>query len=202
MAGATLEEEILLRALTGRVVGTEVMKDYNKIAIISEDSLMCTATSTAVEASYLSKNNFGNILHIIVKENGVKDVADKVIDYDPGAVLLMFSGEGEESTGLFVKTLKSLSEAMVETDVILHERIFSSGGLQEALKDEGVAEYLEETPLFVYTADLDGGMMVLNEIYIEGGNVELDPLEHYPLTLQHVELLKKSLRKEGADKEE
>ncbi len=195
MAKTTFAEEIYLRALTGKVVGEAVMSAYNKVAVISVRNVICSAISAAAEATFVSKTN-GRSGHFIVEAGNVDAVVKQVAEFAPNAVVLMFGGETpiEETRALFVETLQALAKANLAVDIIVHVRIFAAGGLQAAVADTEVARYLDERPVFVYTVNFDEGLVLYNRVRMEGDQPRLTKLAEVPVTVEHADLLNRSLR--------
>ncbi len=196
MAKTTYSEEIALRALTGRVVGHEMLREYSKVAFVSVKNTICLAISAAAEASFVDRT-LGRFAHFVVEKGQADQVAQGIADFEPEAVVLMFGGETpiEETKELFVETLRALAKQDLPVDIVVHVRIFAAKGLDEALKDSTIREYLGTQIVLVYTADLDRGVLVLNEAEIdEEGGYQLDVLEEYPVTVEHADLLNRSLR--------
>jgi hypothetical protein len=194
MAKTTFAEEVYLRALTGKVVGESILGGYNKVAFVSVKNTICSAISAAAEAAFVMTSK-GRATHLIVEGDNAPQVANSVKEFDPEAVILMFGGETpiEETKKLFVDILKALSKADIDADLILHVRIFAAGGLDLALKDADVEEYLTNSDVYVYTVDLDKGLVVYNSIYFEE-KPELERLGEIPITAEHADLLNRSLR--------
>ncbi len=197
MAKTTFAEEIYLRALTGRIIGAHMLVDYARVAFVSPKNIICGAISAAAEAAYI-QTTAAQAAHFIVEPGREAETAQALADFQPEAVVLMFGGETpiEETKALFVATLKALAEAGVAADLIVHVRIFAVGGLQMALQDEAVQDYLFETDVFVYTADLDKGLFIYNMVYFgeQPDELTLDPLAAFPVTVEHADLLNRSLR--------
>ena len=197
MAKTTFGEEIYLRALTGRIVGEHMLAEYSKVAFLSPKNIICAAISAAAEAAYIQASA-AQAAHFIVEPGREAEVAQAVAEFEPEAIVLMFGGETplEETKRLFVATLKALAGTEVMADVVVHVRIFAVGGLQLARQDEAVREYLDNTEVFAYTADLEKGLFIYNIIYFgaEPEAVEAVPLTAFPVTLEHAELLNRSLR--------
>ncbi len=197
MAKTTFAEEIYLRALTGRIIGAHMLVDYAKVAFISPKNIICGAISAAAEAAYIQATA-AQAAHFIVEPGKEAEAAQALAAFQPEAIVLMFGGETpiEETKSMFVTTLKALAEAGVEADLVVHVRIFAVGGLSLALQDQTVREYLWDTDVFVYTADLDRGLFIYNVVYFgeKAEDLELDPLAAFPVTVEHADLLNRSLR--------
>ncbi len=196
MAKTTFGEEIYLRALTGRIVGAQMLTDYAKVAFISPRNIICGAISAAAEAAYIGETA-AQAAHFIVEPGKEEEAAREVAAFQPEAVVLMFGGETpiEETKTMFVSFLKELAKAELLVDLVVHVRIFAVGGLQAALQDEQIREYLLNNEVFVYTANLDKGLFIYNLAVIEeDGSVSLEELLAFPVTVEHADLLNRSLR--------
>lgn len=201
MAKTTFAEEIYLRALTGKVVGEHILNVYNKVAFISMKNTICSAISAAAEAAFIM-NTSGRAAHFVVEHGTVDEVIKDVVKFDPYAVILVFGGETpiEETKDLFVQTLKEISNSNLEADIVIHVRIFAAGGLQEAIKDKDILEYLKDSNVYVYTVNFDEGLILLNEVlFLEDGEIKLEKISEIPVTLEHANLLNRSLRDKTID---
>ncbi len=196
MAKTSFGEEIYLRALTGKVVGEAILSEYNKIAVISPKNIICAAISAAAEAAFVSSTG-GRAAHFVVDRENVTSIVEKVKEFSPEAVVLMFGGETpiEETIELFVSTLKEMASQALEVEIIFHVRIFAAGGLEKAIKDDAILDYLKDSVLLVYTVDLDRGLLLYNALSVEeDGSLYVEKIEEYPVTAEHAELLNRSLR--------
>jgi len=187
-------EEVFLQALTGRLVGEDLLASYNKIAVISMKNIICCSNATAAESAFISQTG-GRAWHFIVERGIEKEVIKKVKDYDGEAILLLFGGETpiDEAKELFANTLKEMASMEIIADIVIHTSIFSAGGLDEAIKDEKVKEYLKERNVYVYTFNMDEGMMLVHEIEFNNG-VNLNCIAELPITCEHTRLLNKIFR--------
>lgn len=193
----TFEEEIYLRALTGRLVGKALADlGLNKVAVVAPRNIICSSIAAATEASFLDHS--GGVTRHFMVEIGVNeaDVARRVKEFGAEAVLLQFGGETpiEEVKRSFVEFLRAAAEEQVPGAFIIHVRIFAAGGLREALRDEKVREFLSSKPLFVYTVGFDEGKVFVNKIRLEDGEVLLEKVKEYQVTLEHADLLNRSIR--------
>lgn len=196
MSKTTFAEEVYLRALTGKVVGSDVLASYNKVAVVSQKNIICSAISAAAEATFVDRSG-GRAAHFVVEKGNTDAVVEDILRFDPDAVLLMFGGETpmDETMTLFLETLRGLQGAQYFKDIIFHVRIFAAGGLDEALKEEKLVQYLKQTECYVYTVDFDGGAVLLNQIEITGkGSKHLHKVAEFPVTMEHADLLNRSLR--------
>ncbi|MCD6171735.1 MAG: hypothetical protein J7J36_04905 [Thermoplasmata archaeon] len=190
----TIAEEIYLRALTGRLVGEDLLASYNKVAVVSMKNIICSAMVGASIASFVSQTG-GRASHFIVEEGKEKDVANQLEQYDGEAIILLFGGETptEKAKKLFSNLLGEMAVHGIVADLIIHIRIFTAGGLDNAIKNNDVMQYLKERNVYVYTFDLDNGMMLIHEIELEE-DITLHKIAELPITCEHANLLNKSLR--------
>ncbi len=185
MAKTTFEEEIYLRVLTGRLVG-KALADLgaNKVAVVVPKNFICDAMGSATLSAFLAHS--GNPGRIFVVE-GEED-AQRIIDYKPRLIVLQFGGEtpAEETKRLFGKIVDRLAEAGVDADVVIHVRTYAMGALDAITRKD----FLENRNVFVYTVDFDKGAVYINKLE----NGELVPLREYHVTLEHADLLNRSLK--------
>ncbi len=194
MAKTTFAEEVYLRALTGRLIGEDLLASYNKVAVVSMKNIICCSTAAAAEASFISQTG-GKAWHFMVEKGEENSIAKQLEEYDSEAILLLFGGETpiQEAKELFSKLLEEMASLDIIADIVIHVRIFAAGGLDEAIKNEKVKEYLQKRNVYVYTFDLDNGMMLVHEIEINDG-ITLHRIAELPITCEHANLLNKSLR--------
>jgi hypothetical protein len=191
----TFEEEIYLRALTGRMVGKAVSDlGVNKLAVVAPKNIICSSIATATEAAFLDHSG-GVTYHFLVEPGKEAEIASRLVDFKPQATLLQFGGETpiEETKKSFVELMKQIAEKKVPGDIVVHVRIFAAGGFSEAVKDEKVKKYLLERNVLVYTVDFDKGKVLVNKIEI-GNEIKLVPIREYNVTLEHADLLNRSLK--------
>lgn len=194
MAITTFDEEIYLRALTGRVVGEHLLAGYDKVAVIAMKNILCSSMASAIEAGYISKSG-GRAWHFVAEDGKEKKMVEELAEYDPEAIAMMFAGESDikEAKKLFVKVLKEMAKKDLIADIIVHARIYKAGGLKEAIEDEEILEFLKERNVYVYTIGLDDGYILVNEADFDEG-LELHRLAEIPVTVEHALLLNKSLK--------
>ncbi len=196
MAKTSFGEEIYLRALTGKMVGELLLSEYNRVAVISPRNIICAAISAAAEAAFVAVSG-GRAAHFVAEKGKIGEMMDKVKEFSPEAVVLMFGGETpiEETVELFVETLKEMADRALEAEIVFHVRIFAASGVEKAVKDEAIRDYLRDSILFLYTVDLDKGLLLYNALDVdEDGELYVEKLEEYPVTAEHAELLNRSLR--------
>ena len=191
----TFEEEIYLRALTGRMVGKAVSDlGVNKLAVVAPRNIICSSIATATEAAFLDYSG-GVTYHFLVEPGKEAEIAGRLVEFKPQATLLQFGGETpiEETKKSFVELMKQMAEKNVPGDIVVHVRIFAAGGFAEAVKDEKVKKYLQERNVLVYTVDFDKGKVLVNKIEL-GDELKLVPIREYHVTLEHADLLNRSLK--------
>ena len=195
MALTTFEEEIYLRVLTGRLVAKALSDmDINKLAVVAPRNIICTAMAASTESSFITITG-GVTYHFLVElGKNEEEVSKKLEEFDADMILIQFGGESpiEEVKESFKILLRNLSRLNVNSDIMIHVRTFASGALKEALEDKNIKEFLLERNLYVYTIDLDKGRMFINEYDPEEN--ELYPILEYNLTLEHIDLLNRSLK--------
>ncbi len=147
----TFEEEIYLRALTGRLVGKALADlDLNKVAVVSSKNVICSSIAAATEATSLTLSG-GATHHFMVEHGKEKELAGRLREFSAQAILLQFGGETpfEETKGSFIELLKAMAEEGGPGSLVIHVRIFAAGGLEEALPS------LELTRLAEYQVTLE-----------------------------------------------
>lgn len=184
------ERKLLESAYVGEIVGSTVLKDYNKVVLITEPGRGAAALASSVMASFLATSPRGNVRALLYGEGGAEEIVQEVIEYEPSAILLLFHCEDDSSRSAFMDVLGKLAENMVEADLILHSDCVDSGALKEAIGEERTGEYISQMPVFTYSLGEKEGYMLLKEIYYEEGVLEMELLEEYPLRYPFVELLK------------
>ncbi|WP_297416646.1 hypothetical protein [Thermococcus sp.] len=196
MTKTTFEEEIYLRALTGRVVG-KVLADLglNKVAVVASRNIICSSIATATEATYITLKG-GVIYHFLAEKGKEGEMAERIKAFAPQVTVLQFGGETpiEETKEVFIETLKQFAEKDVPGAFVVHVRIFAAGGLAKALEDEKIKEYLNKKDLFVYTVGFDEGKVYVNKIHLDDKEIKLEKISEYQVTLEHADLLNRSLK--------
>ncbi len=191
----TFEEEIYLRALTGRMVGKAIADlGINKLAVVAPKNIICSSIATATEAAFLDHS--GGVTYHFLVDNNEEEIAKRLKEFAAQVVLLQFGGETpiEETKKSFVKLLQAMAKENVPGAIVFHVRIFAAGGVKEAIADEAVKTYLEGKDLFVYTVGFDEGKVYVNKMKIENGEIKLEKLTEYHVTLEHADLLNRSLK--------
>jgi len=194
----TFEEEIYLRALTGRLVGRALADlGVNKLAVVAPKNIICSSIAAATEATFIEASG-GITRHFLIEPNvNEGEVAERIRGFSPQVTLLQFGGETpiDVNKGSFIRLLREMAVRRVPGDVVVHVRIYAAGGLDDALKDVDVREYLRARNVYVYTVDFDQGKIYVNRVIIdEDGTYTLDKIREYQVTLEHADLLNRSIR--------
>jgi len=192
----TFEEEIYLRALTGRLVGVALTDaGYSKIAVVAPKNIICSSIAAATEATIVER---GAVTKHFMVEYGSNEgeIAKRLKEFEPQVSVLQFGGESpmEENKKSFYKLLKEMAVNEVPGDVVVHVRIFAAGGLDEAIKDEAVLGYLKSRNVYVYSVGFDEGKIYLNKIVFEDGGYKLQRIREYHVTVEHADLLNRSIK--------
>ena len=101
------------------------------------------------------------------------------------------------STSLYVHVSGAVNAPglyVLHADARVVDAVAAAGGLAEALKDEKIREYLGKKDLFVYTVGFDEGKVYVNKIILDGEEVKLEKIAEYQVTLEHADLLNRSLK--------
>lgn len=195
MGITTYEEEVQLRILTGKEVGKLISRmGVSKLAVISVSNLICNVLSSSAIATFIEKG--GVAYNFIVEPSRTEEeIAERVKSYGPDAIALMYGGElpVEDLKTSLRKILKAFAAKNIQGRLIFHVRAFLAGGLDYSLEDSDVKKYLQNNELYVYTADLDNGIMIMNKIELIEGKAKLVPLLYSSVAFEHNVLLNKSL---------
>ncbi len=185
MAKTTFEEEIYLRVLTGRLVG-KALADLgaNKVAVVVPKNYICDAMGSATLSAFIAHSENPGRIFVVESEDDVQ----RIVDYAPRLVVFQFGGEtpAEETKKLFGKVVDRLADAGVDADVVIHVRTYAMGALDAVSRKD----FFENRNVFVYTVNLDGGVVYINKLE----NEKLVPLRDYHVTLEHADLLNRSLK--------
>ncbi len=198
MSKLTLAEQFTLRALTGRVVGQALAQDLPdaSLGVLANKTYICASLAGALEAAYLAeKGGLGWVRTALA--GSTDEVGAAVQDLAEADVLfLAFGGEAgpEVNRPLTEVALKAIKEMGFEGEVFFHVRIWVPGFVREALdKDAELKAYFEELPMSTFTFDLERGLFLLNDVYLDEEVLKAEPIRVLPITHEHLSLLKRSL---------
>jgi len=190
-----LEEKIYMKALTGMVLGGTALKNYQRVAVIGMEHILCSAASAALEASFMQASG-GNIAHFLAQKGRVEEMVSDILEYDPEIVVMLYAETPEpgQNKELFLETMKVVAEKDMEADLLFDPVTLTNGALDEAVKNHEIQMHLMEKESFGFTIDLDNGRILMNVIDIENAEIMMDVIEEYKLTVEHAALLNRALR--------
>jgi len=193
-----LGEEVYLRALTGYLVGAELVSDIDRLAIIALPDRICMALAAAVAASYISKNGYAASEGRVRVFEYAEGVAKRAVsEFKPSGVLVIFGGEAPlaEVREAFAKTLEDLRESGFSGTLVVHVRILlATDRLKSVAADPRLAGYLASLrEVRTFTADLATGKFEFHRVSLSGGAPAFEKYGEAALTAEHVALLKASL---------
>jgi hypothetical protein len=196
MAKTSFEEEVYLRALTGRVVGKALADlGFNRVAVAALRNTICSSLAAATEASFIAYSG-GVTRHFAVEPGKEDEAAGRLASWRPEVTVVQFGGETpvDMVKASFAAFVGAMAERGVEGSLVVHVRTLAAGGLEEALKAPRARGYLAERGVYTYTVNLDAGSVIVNRVVLEGEGFRLEPLREYQVTLEHAELLNRSIR--------
>ncbi|MGB9780133.1 hypothetical protein [Caldanaerobacter sp.] len=200
MSKLTMAEQFTLRAMTGRVVGEALANFYEVkggLGIVTNKTFICASLVGAVEATFLSlRRGLAKISTAMMEKPEEAKEAVKLLK-DMEMVMLGYGGElgGEENYALTKAFLKAAAEEGLTSDLFFHVRIWLPAFVQRAMEeDEKIASYLKGKKLGTFTFDLDRGVFLFYNVKVdEEGKVTLKLISEVPISLEHLDLLKRSL---------
>jgi len=199
MAKLTLAEQYTLRGLTGRIVGEVLSDAYGipSLGLVTNKTYICSSLAGAVEAAFLAdKGGLGRVLTALTEKPEDAAAAVKQLE-GANTVMLAYGGEADAETNyaLTKAFLKAAAEADLDADLFFHVRIWVPGFVKKAVQeDPQIAEYLQDRALGSFTFDLDRGVFVFHAVEVgDEGKVESEPLLEVPLSVEHTDLLRRSL---------
>ncbi|MEZ0289587.1 MAG: hypothetical protein ABWJ42_00650 [Sulfolobales archaeon] len=196
---ASLEQEIYLRSLTGYLVGQYLLEGYSKVAVITYPDRICSAMAAALVTSYISKSGYReNPATVFVYEEGrEKDLARKVVEFNPEAVYLSFGGEQKLSyvAEITRRVVKALSEEGYKGSLLVHVRIWlATKQFSAILSDPSLRAYLKSLKeIRLFTADVPNRKFLFHRVVVEDSSARLEKLREVSITEEHAKLLSISL---------
>ena len=196
---ASLEEEVYLRALTGRLVGVHEFEGLKRIAIISYPDRICESIAAAATVAYFERHGYGeNKVKIFDYSPNIQETAKKIVSWGAEGVYLAFGGEQKMSlvNEVFLRSLDALRVAGFRGVLLLHVRSWlASKQLSTALQDKELLKWLRSLPeIRLFTADVNVRKFYFSKIRIsEDGKVSLERYREENITEEHANLLKISL---------
>ncbi|KAA8922024.1 MAG: hypothetical protein F6Q11_06595 [Thermoplasma sp.] len=196
---ASLEQEVYLRSLTGRLVGMYEFQGFQKVAIISYPDRICESISTAAAVAFFDKYGYSeNRLSIFDYGDDIDSTARKIVEKDFDAVYIAFGGEQKmsEVSAMFRKTLDALRNAGFRKALLIHVRAWlATKQLSSIISDQNLKNYLRSLPeIRLFTADAAAKKFFFHRVRIdESGSVKLEKYAEENITQEHADLLKISL---------
>lgn len=199
MANLTLGEQLTLRALTGRVVAQTIVEKIGlegTFGVVSNKTYICSGLTSAMESVITTLS--GGLNRVVTSVMATPDDAKEAVLAlkDASLVFLAFGGEMgvEDNQALVTAFLKEAKAQDLSADLFIHVRMLGPKMVQKALEAESALEvYLQERNVWTFNFDLEKGMFFFHDVIVNGTELELDRLIDVPLTLEHNELLRRSL---------
>lgn len=195
----SIGEEVYLRALTGRLVGIHLFKDFNKIAILTYPDRICESISAAAATAYLDTYGYGpgKVMVFDYSEN-IDEVAKKIVSWGAEAVYLAFGGEQRLALvdEVTKKSLKGLKAAGFKGSLLIHVRTWlATKQFATASSDPEILSYLRSIKeVRLFTADAGAKKMFFHRVnFDEKGAPSLSKYSEVEITQEHADLLKLSL---------
>ncbi len=192
-------EEAYLRALTGRLVGRELFKGYNKVAIITYPDRICESVSAAASVAFLERFGYGpGKVMIFDYQPDTKALVDKVVSWGPEAIYIAFGGEQKmaDVNDMTIKLLRSLSDSGFKGALLIHVRTWlATKQFSTITSDSKLRAYLRSLKeIRLFTADANAKKFYFNVVKVnEDGTVSLAKYGEEDITDEHAQLLKLSL---------
>lgn len=199
MADLSLAEQYTLRAFTGRIVGEVLADAYGipSLGLVTNKTYICAGLTGAIEAAFLAdKGGLGRVVSAITEKP--EDAAAAATELaGVNTVMLAYGGEadGETNYALTRAFLEAAADAGLDADVFFHVRIWAPGFVKKAVEEsEKVADYLKGRALGAFGFDLERGVFIFHAVEVtDEGEVVSEPILETPLSVEHAELLKRSL---------
>ncbi|MCI4459672.1 MAG: hypothetical protein JHC13_02050 [Acidilobus sp.] len=194
----SIGEEVYLRALTGRLVGKELFRGYNKVAIIPYPDRICESIAAAAAVAYLETFGYGpGKVAVFDYQEDVSTLAEKVVSWKPEAIYIAFGGEQRmaDVNNMTIKLLKALMDKGFKGSLLIHVRAWlATKQLSTVLADPSLNKYLRSLKeVKVFTADANAKKFFFNIVKFKEGGVELVKYKEEDITDEHAQLLKLSL---------
>ncbi|MGC9071690.1 MAG: hypothetical protein ACP5HK_03215 [Acidilobus sp.] len=195
----SIGEEVYLRALTGRLVGRELFKGYNRIAIISYPDRVCESIAAAAAVAYLERFGYGpSKVTVFDYQPDVDSLADKVVRWMPEAVYMAFGGEQKmaDVNDMTIKVLKALARKGFKGALLIHVRAWlATKQFSTVTSDAELKAYLRSLKeIRLFTADANAKKFFFNMVKVnEDGSFSLTRYSEEEITDEHAQLLKLSL---------
>jgi|GEM_PF-291402 len=194
---ASLDEEVYLRALTGRLVGLHLFEGVNKLLILSHPDRICDSISAAAIVAFFDRVGYGEGKVKVVSFDGTQKIGDQVVHFDPDGIYLAFGGEERmtEVGDVTMEALKQLMAAGYRGSLLIHVRVWlATKQLSFALSRGDLLQWLKGLrEIRVFTADASARKFYFFRVQVGEGKTELYKYAEEDITQEHAELLKRSL---------
>ncbi len=181
-----MDEELLLRVLTGQVVGKYMMRELNRVAFLSQEDTFCISLISSASSSFITQAG-GNAGIFIVTGENITTTIEEIERNHYQALFLGFGGKQvEEGKELFHQVIREVALRDLEADIIVHLKMLSENALHSLLNDREITLYLQgSNNLYVYTVDFDKGFLILNFATIHENHFHIEEIEKFPISFQH-----------------
>ncbi|MCE4606311.1 MAG: hypothetical protein F7B59_03150 [Desulfurococcales archaeon] len=194
----TTEEKVRLGILNGEVMGKS-LRDYNRIAVLSQMGDQCLATSSSLISTFESLA--GGIARFFpLSHEELKKTVDGVLAFEPQATVVIVGGmERMEECEIFLKNvLEEFAKRTFKSDIVICLRGYLSGCLSDITKaDVSVLSYIELLKylrlwsVMGYDANLGEMTFLFGRLSVSDGKVSIERVAEFPLTAEHFLLLRK-----------
>lgn len=194
----SIPEEVYLRALTGYLVGRNLLENADRVAIIALPDRICLSIAASVATSLISKRGYSESEgKIRIFDNSRESIRRAINEFKPDTVVLLYGGEHSllEVKEAFINTLKELSKNGFKGTLIIHVRILlATNKLNDILSDAELVEYLNTLrEVRTFTADLPQGKFFYYRVEFTPREIVMKKIGESNLTSEHISLLKASL---------
>ena len=198
MATLTTEEKVRLGILNGEVMGKS-LREYNRIAVLSQTGIQCLTTSASLISTFESLT--GGIARFFpLSKEELKNTVDGVLSFEPQATVIIVGGaERTAECEKFLRiVLEEFAQKTFKSDIVICLRGYLSGCLSDiAMANVSVFSYIELLKylrlwsVMGYDVDLDSMTFLFGRLSVVDGNVSMERVAEFPLTAEHYQLLKK-----------
>jgi len=202
LARLSVGERVRLGVFNGLLMGLS-LRDYNKIAVLSQLGVQCMATASALMATFMRETG-GVARYFPLSVENLKESVDGVLAEKPQAIVVIVGGEDrlEECQKLLRKLLEVMADKTVRADLVICLRGYLAGCLPDIARADitilsyiELLKYLRQWSILTHDVDLERKVMMLGRLRVEGEKAVFEEIAEYPLTAEHLELLQKLMEK-------
>ncbi len=195
------EERVELGIYNGSLMGFS-LKDYNKIAVVSQLGIQCIATASSLISVFLELTR-GEAKYFPIVRERLKDLIVSLEAYNPQAVVIIVGGEErlEECQALLRKMLDELAERGFKSDLVVCLRGYLAGCIRDIataniniLSYMELMKYLRGWSILTHDIDLERKRMVFGRITLIDSSVKFEEIASFPLSARHYDLLRKMVQ--------